>query len=314
MQNDFLTFACAPGANVLTQAAYAAASATATGYVSGTASSSAVNKSLRQTSIMSGMLAAFIAAQTGQDVIDDGTITTIEANFVTAIANVAGNRIIQISDVVGLTTALNGKLSTTGNAASASRLATARTITLGGIATGSGSFDGSTNITINTSIADGALSIAKTSGLQTALNGKQAVLGYTPVRQGGGSGQLTNTVYIGWSASGLKAQVDNTDLGPITLASQFTSLRATNGWRRTPDGMIEQWGSVGVAGKSTATFSFPIPFPNAALNIVASKGSSINLSGEGAVGADIASNSTFTVRNSSDFTSVLGIYWRAIGY
>lgn len=42
-------------------------------------------------------------------------------------------------------------------------------------------------------------------------------LGFTPVQQGGGTGQGTNKVYIGWAtdASGLKAQADKTDLGNI---------------------------------------------------------------------------------------------------
>lgn len=41
----------------------------------------------------------------------------------------------------------------------------------------------------------------------------QTALGFTPVRQGGGSGQLGNTIYIGWSGTRLKGQVDATDLG-----------------------------------------------------------------------------------------------------
>lgn len=42
-------------------------------------------------------------------------------------------------------------------------------------------------------------------------------LSFTPVQQGGGTGQGTNKVYIGWAtdASGLKAQANNTDLGNI---------------------------------------------------------------------------------------------------
>lgn len=47
--------------------------------------------------------------------------------------------------------------------------------------------------------------------------GAQADLGFTPVRQGGGAGQLTNTVYIGWAGSSLKVQVDSTDLGPLAF-------------------------------------------------------------------------------------------------
>lgn len=51
-------------------------------------------------------------------------------------------------------TQLNGKLSTTGTAAKATKLATARTISLGGDLSGSASFDGSANITINASAKD----------------------------------------------------------------------------------------------------------------------------------------------------------------
>ncbi|MFJ7798473.1 phage tail protein [Pseudomonas sp. NPDC096950] len=45
----------------------------------------------------------------------------------------------------------------------------------------------------------------------------QPRLGFTPVRQGGGNFQSTNTVMIGWAADGtsLRAQVDATDLGSI---------------------------------------------------------------------------------------------------
>lgn len=53
----------------------------------------------------------------------------------------------------GVKTALDGKLNTSGNAASASKLATARTISLAGNVTGSGSFDGSSNLTITTTCA-----------------------------------------------------------------------------------------------------------------------------------------------------------------
>lgn len=59
---------------------------------------------------------------------------------------------------------------------------------------------------------------------------KQAALGFTPVRQGGGAGQGTNTVYIGWGASSvLKAQVDATDLGELVTASRLPTLRAAQG-------------------------------------------------------------------------------------
>lgn len=171
LENDFLTFSCASGANVLTQAAYAAAPATATGYVSGTASSAAVNKTLRQTSIMAAMIAQFIIDKAVQPVVDDGTTSTIETNFTAAILAVAETLNIPISQVTGLSSALANLLPLTGNAVSASKLATARNIALTGTVTGAVNFDGTANVSIATAIADGALTIAKTNGLSSAIAG-----------------------------------------------------------------------------------------------------------------------------------------------
>ena len=64
----------------------------------------------------------------------------------------------------------------TSNVASATKLQTARTISLGGDVTGSVSFDGTANVTITTTIADDSHNhtIANVDGLQTALDGKSA--------------------------------------------------------------------------------------------------------------------------------------------
>jgi hypothetical protein len=47
-------------------------------------------------------------------------------------------------------------------------------------------------------------------------------LGFTPVQQGGGTGQAGNKLYLGWSGSKLKAQVDTSDLGNVALESWVT--------------------------------------------------------------------------------------------
>lgn len=45
-----------------------------------------------------------------------------------------------------------------------------------------------------------------------------AALGFTPVQQGGGTNQLTDKVYIGWSAAGrLRLQVDTADQGNFAM-------------------------------------------------------------------------------------------------
>lgn len=49
----------------------------------------------------------------------------------------------------------------------------------------------------------------------------QPRLGFAPVQQGGGTGQLANKIMIGWSAQGLKAQVDTLDLGLLWNSQNF---------------------------------------------------------------------------------------------
>lgn len=68
---------------------------------------------------------------------------------------------------------------------------------------------------------------ASATAVKTAYDlarSKQPNLGFTPVQQGGGTGQGTNKVYIGWAtdASGLKAQADSTDLGNIVTTAGGT--------------------------------------------------------------------------------------------
>lgn len=150
LENDFLVFAGASGANVLTQSAYAAASTTPTGYVSGVASSAAVNKTLRQCSIMAAMIAQFIVDKAVQPVVDDGTIATIETNFEAAILAIADTVNIPMSQVTGLTAALAGYLPLHATADAAAKLATARNIALTGAVTGAINFDGSINVSMAT--------------------------------------------------------------------------------------------------------------------------------------------------------------------
>lgn len=56
-------------------------------------------------------------------------------------------------------------------------------------------------------------------------NGRQANLGFTPVRQSGGAYQQGNTVYLGWDGSALRAQVDSSDLERIVTRSWLNPLK-----------------------------------------------------------------------------------------
>lgn len=79
-------------------------------------------------------------------------------------------------------------------------------------------------LTNSVSLAD-STTAASATAVKTAYDlasTKQPNLGFTPVQQGGGTGQGSNKVYIGWAtdASGLKAQAGNTDLGNIVTTTK----------------------------------------------------------------------------------------------
>lgn len=66
--------------------------------------------------------------------------------------------------------------------------------------------------------------------LQTQLNGKQPLLGFTPVQQGGGNAQLTNKIYMGWDGSGTRLQVDASDQGRIAMQNQLSAVAFSGQW------------------------------------------------------------------------------------
>ncbi|WP_241123034.1 hypothetical protein [Achromobacter xylosoxidans] len=84
--NEILPFAAASGANVLTQAEYAADTQRTSGNVPGVARSKLVNKAARQAAFVSSMVGQYIADRSGQDVLDNGDIAALQAKFVSALA------------------------------------------------------------------------------------------------------------------------------------------------------------------------------------------------------------------------------------
>lgn len=80
---------------------------------------------------------------------------------------------------------------------------------------------------------DGSFIAKLRDGVGFTVGALPTALGFTPVQQGTGTSQLTNTVKIGWSAtSQLRAQVDATDFGvnwPINITGNAaTATNATN--------------------------------------------------------------------------------------
>ena len=136
-----------------------------------------------------------------------------------------------IANVTGLQSALDGKLSTTGNAASASKLSTARTISLSGDVTGSTTFDGSGNVTIAATVKDDSHNhtIANVDGLQTALNGKLATTGTAAKATADANGQNIADTYIkALSVSGRTITYTKGDGGTGTITTQDTNTTYSN--------------------------------------------------------------------------------------
>ncbi len=94
----------------------------------------------------------------------------------------------------------------------------------------------------------------------------------------------------------------------------FTTQQSlvTNGYQKSPGGLITQWGYVPV---SNGTFTFPIPFPNACLNFLASNANSMGASTDPAFGYPVNASTFFcATKQVGGGTSNFAIYWSAIGH
>jgi microcystin-dependent protein len=190
--------------------------------------------------------------------------TTVRASILTGLSvatatatSAADTILVAIGKLQAQITGLStSKLDASANAVSATKLVTARNIN--GVA-----FDGTANITVADSTKEPSIATGTTAQVwrgdktwvaldktyvalsnvdntsdaskpvstatQTALNLKQDSLGFSPVQQGGGTGQLGNKVYIGWSAVGLKVTIDSTDQGALVFAGSNSSITSLTG-------------------------------------------------------------------------------------
>ena len=70
------------------------------------------------------------------------------------------------------------------------------------------------------------------------------ILGFTPVQQGGGTGQLTNKIYIGWTGSQLKCTVDKTDLGAFVFEGRAQVGTTITAYWGSSSSTGNKWASV----------------------------------------------------------------------
>lgn len=92
----------------------------------------------------------------------------------------------------------------------------------------------------------------------------------------------------------------------LTATVNTNSVLATNGYRKNLDGSITQWGLVANGGAGPTAVLFPIPFPNACLNLTSS---CVNV--QGTINQTLVNANGFTSTNGAAGSST---YWRAEGF
>ncbi len=98
--------------------------------------------------------------------------------------------------------------------------------------------NGDLSVLGNTAVT-GTLSASSFSGNGAGLTSlTYSQLSFTPVQQGGGIGQSTNKVYVGWSSSGLKVTIDATDLGRVMIDSASNIISDWNSISETSSGCV----------------------------------------------------------------------------
>ena len=247
LENDFLPFAAASGANVLTQSAYVALASTivANGFGSGIAPSIQLNKVWRQSSIIAAMLAQFISDNAGVTAIDDGTTATLEANLLAAVKAIANGQIAAagIPSASGLTTTIEAWVTAQNYTTLAAAAANIEAWVSAGFApinnaglTGNVNMSG-TAVIPGPPAADSSTRVPNTNWVQNLI----ASFGYTTLAA---------------AAANIEAWV-SANYAPL---SSFAFFQASNsGYLKLPNGCIMQWGTGGVG---TATkLTFPIAFP-----------------------------------------------------
>lgn len=121
------------------------------------------------------------------------------------------------------------------------------------------------------------------------------------------AGQLVTVIY-----DGTYFQLVNN--GQAIDRSMYTNSMATNGWRKGPDGIIEQWGFATTSSGGLVSVTFPITFPNTAFSPILGLNSGLPVTGLLGWSNLTTSGMTLNVSNTSGAGITAVIAWKVVGY
>ncbi|CAQ83406.1 MULTISPECIES: DUF2501 domain-containing protein [Photorhabdus] len=109
-----------------------------------------------------------------------------------------------------------------------------------------------------------------------------------------------------------------TGVNQIPDMSYFSANLTSFGWQKLPSGLIEMWGFVLADGYASLEAgylnNFPIPYPNACLNITLTHGG-YNPQDAGICSLHVVNRSQFRCyRSPTNHIGPVGVFFRAIGY
>lgn len=174
---------------------------------------------------------AYIEIKTSSNINDVSVANVASINAVNSLANSVSLSLYNLSSTIG--TKVNVAYDTA-NSKIASILGTSGRIVVGGSNTavtvdlassgaGAGSYTGGISA-IGLDAYGRVVSVSASANYQPAL-------GFTPIQQGGGTGQGTNKLYMGWSGTQLLLQVDASNFGatwPISISGSATSATSAS--------------------------------------------------------------------------------------
>ncbi|MDN0120683.1 hypothetical protein QVN83_17125 [Yersinia frederiksenii] len=134
------------------------------------------------------------------------------------------------------------------------------------------------------------------------------------IKNKGAVAQINSRTNIGCGTAASKDV--GTGTGQIPDMASFSSSKSSTGWRKLPDGTIEQWGVITVPASGYYVVTFPIPYPNGQLHnmtsLVGVQSPTSYISS-----SDIGSSGQMTIYANSPTGGLIAginVKWRSIGY